>query len=611
MKTRKNTNQTEAYSLGGFIFAFQVWAYECIRNFSPTYAERVRDRIPRILNWNVPEIGKYTTLKSAVFKLHVTNMRPTEEERKQVYTSGMFIDKKSTITTKIDEQEHSTKVMEKYDIEEEPDKNIKITSDLLEWKRQLFAFKEEVREDIKGLREGQVSINQQLSQIISMLQSRNADHDFVLSHRDKSKKENNIEDNRVDDYDRNKWKVNEDNEYYDQHKEDEELEHHEGDGDGKSDRNKGKKNYEEEDENNGSKEGHMEDELDSVDFEILPANTVLPKRQRKPNLAIFGSPWTPMGKKTNKRQRIRMTQQPVHDGKVVFSNDLLESPPSNLKNEFDTWILVGLNKMNKPNNKYPMEVHKKIDPPFMLGYTPVYNKEWFYIINEPYEWLSTEHVDVFFYYLRHKQFYNPELCKDRSTTGDCLFSQNLFSRCEQFCRKGFEWKDDDVIIRYFMGELPRIGKPWVDIDRVLFPMYVDGNHWILGIIDLKFWNFFIYDSMRDFGSHDKRIYNKVRPIARLIPHLLKKFNFFESRPYLMECNTELPIYHMENIPQQENVGDCGIFMLKFAECLIFDIPLENCTQERMSFFRNKMAVELYAHGKFKLCGIYDSNDEEQ
>ncbi|PON82538.1 hypothetical protein TorRG33x02_216920, partial [Trema orientale] len=88
----------------------------------------------------------------------------------------------------------------------------------LEWKRQLLAFKEEVREDIKGLREGQASTNQQLSRIISMLQSRSVDHDFILSYRDKSKKENNIEDNKVDDCDRSKWKVDEDNEYYDQHK---------------------------------------------------------------------------------------------------------------------------------------------------------------------------------------------------------------------------------------------------------------------------------------------------------------------------------------------------------------------------------------------------------
>ncbi|PON81091.1 hypothetical protein TorRG33x02_231220, partial [Trema orientale] len=172
----------------------------------------------------------------------------------------------------------------------------------LEWKRQLFAFKEEVREDIKGLREGQASMNQKLSQIISMLQNRNIHHDFLLSYRDKSKKETNIEDNKVDECDRKKGKDDEDNEYYDQHNEDYELEHQEGDCNGKSDRKKEKKNYEQKDENNGSKEGHIEDELDSVDFEILPANTVLPKRQRKPNLAIFGSPWTPMGKKTNKRQ---------------------------------------------------------------------------------------------------------------------------------------------------------------------------------------------------------------------------------------------------------------------------------------------------------------------
>ncbi|PON34081.1 LOW QUALITY PROTEIN: hypothetical protein PanWU01x14_347430 [Parasponia andersonii] len=135
-------------------------------------------------------------------------------------------------------------------------------------------------------------MNQKLSYIISMLQNRNIHHDFLLS---KSKKETNIKDNKGDNCDRKKGKDDEDNEYYDQHKEDYELEHHEADCKGKSDRKKERKSYEQKDENNGS-EGHMEDELD-LDFEILLANAILPKCQHKPNLVICDSPWTLMGKK--------------------------------------------------------------------------------------------------------------------------------------------------------------------------------------------------------------------------------------------------------------------------------------------------------------------------
>ena len=38
-------------------------------------------------------------------------------------------------------------------------------------------------------------------------------------------------------------------------------------------------------------------------------------------------------------------------------------------------------------------------------------------------------------------------------------------------------------------------------------------------------------------------------------------------------------------------------MVKFIEFLMQDVPLNECTQEKMPFFRNKMAVELYAYGK--------------
>ena len=44
-----------------------------------------------------------------------------------------------------------------------------------------------------------------------------------------------------------------------------------------------------------------------------------------------------------------------------------------------------------------------------------------------------------------------------------------------------------------------------------------------------------------------------------------------------------------------------MFMLKFTEFLMQDVPLEKCNQEAISFFRNKMAVELFAYGMKKMA----------
>ena len=67
-KSEKNPDHLESYHLGGFIFAFQAWAYECICNLNPTFAIKEKDVLPRIINWKVIESGRYTILESAVFK---------------------------------------------------------------------------------------------------------------------------------------------------------------------------------------------------------------------------------------------------------------------------------------------------------------------------------------------------------------------------------------------------------------------------------------------------------------------------------------------------------------------------------------------------------------
>ena len=60
-----------------------------------------------------------------------------------------------------------------------------------------------------------------------------------------------------------------------------------------------------------------------------------------------------MGKRTSKMQKIKRTKEVITDGqsmlvyKPVLFENLLQSPPLNFKQEFDTWILVGLKKKNK------------------------------------------------------------------------------------------------------------------------------------------------------------------------------------------------------------------------------------------------------------------------
>ena len=58
----------ETYQVGGFVFALQIWAYECIPTLSPVYGVRVKSIMPRMLNWHVKEVGQHALLESSVFE---------------------------------------------------------------------------------------------------------------------------------------------------------------------------------------------------------------------------------------------------------------------------------------------------------------------------------------------------------------------------------------------------------------------------------------------------------------------------------------------------------------------------------------------------------------
>ena len=49
--------------------------------------------------------------------------------------------------------------------------------------------------------------------------------------------------------------------------------------------------------------------------------------------------------------------------------------------------------------------------------------------------------------------------------------------------------------------------------------------------------------------------------------------------------------HADNLPEQENDYDCGVFILKFAQCLARGEPF-NFSEEDMNFFRRRYVWEI-------------------
>ncbi|POO01903.1 Ulp1 protease family, C-terminal catalytic domain containing protein [Trema orientale] len=281
-----------------------------------------------------------------------------------------------------------------------------------------------------------------------------------------------------------------------------------------------------------------------------------------------------------------------------FTVDLFEPPPNNEKEEFDQWIKVGLKRNKK--NKYS-DTENKLDPVFDFTIDTCKQKDWFFSLNETGQWLNSTHIDVALHFVRMKKKDHPDVFKPRCTTADWLFQVILNARYPQFKKdpEKFLWDKEVYIQKTLRGIEPRHSLPWVDVDTIFIPLNIVRKHWVLLVLDLKRWTLCVYDSYRA-AKHDKEAMLACRPIAEMVPWILKSVGFFGARKDIKEATSPLDVELVDGVPQQDNGGDCGMFMLKFIEFMMQNTSLNTCTQDKMPFFRNMMATELYAYGKKRM-----------
>ncbi|KAL5814586.1 hypothetical protein ACOSQ4_025227 [Xanthoceras sorbifolium] len=97
-KERQEKNpkhKEERYNIYGFIFAFQVWAFEAISSLATKkHAMRISKDIPRILSWEASTTPNFEDLRMEIFaKRTVSTLRvlnPTDEERQQPYFADLL-----------------------------------------------------------------------------------------------------------------------------------------------------------------------------------------------------------------------------------------------------------------------------------------------------------------------------------------------------------------------------------------------------------------------------------------------------------------------------------------------------------------------------------------
>ncbi|ESQ50307.1 hypothetical protein EUTSA_v10002320mg [Eutrema salsugineum] len=114
-----------------------------------------------------------------------------------------------------------------------------------------------------------------------------------------------------------------------------------------------------------------------------------------------------------------------------------------------------------------------------------------------------------------------------------------------------------------------------DVDLLYLVHNIGAPHWFAVEVDIP------------KKKTDKEIKKEVRAYAKLVPLLLH-----QMFPAEWKSTQAFYSYRMKNIPQNDQTGDCGVYTLKFIECLALGSVMDDLKDENMADIRLKYAAEI-------------------
>ncbi|KAK2653337.1 hypothetical protein Ddye_013193 [Dipteronia dyeriana] len=138
----------------------------------------------------------------------------------------------------------------------------------------------------------------------------------------------------------------------------------------------------------------------------------------------------------------------------------------------------------------------------------------------------------------------------------------------QFKYETYKW--DSEMTDYVIGKKPvEAWEHWRKVNLILFPVNLNGNHWVAIVVDLKEWVITIYDSLPEINSV-LEITKWISCLRKMLPSLL-----VHTMPDIYNDALSFSVQRPEkDIPNQGNGSNCGIFALKFLEYLWAGKPFD-------------------------------------
>ncbi|KAG2281861.1 hypothetical protein Bca52824_053081 [Brassica carinata] len=150
----------------------------------------------------------------------------------------------------------------------------------------------------------------------------------------------------------------------------------------------------------------------------------------------------------------------------------------------------------------------------------------------------------------------------------------------------------DFLLGYGRGEIPshahgRIDQVWgVDVDRLYFPLFVNGNHWIAVCVNIIKKKVKVFDC----GGGKNRQY--VEKFAAMIPRIVKAVAPPERQKQLLLASYSIVDVRMKT-RLNKSCCDCGAYALKHLECNLLGIDFSLLDDEIIMGCIQKIGVDLW------------------
>ncbi|XAR57079.1 Ulp1 peptidase [Bertholletia excelsa] len=185
----------------------------------------------------------------------------------------------------------------------------------------------------------------------------------------------------------------------------------------------------------------------------------------------------------------------------------------------------------------------------------------------PREWLNDEVINVYLELLKEREKREPKKFLK------CHFFNTFFYKKLTGGGSGYHFK---AVRRWTNPK--KLGYCLLECDKIFVPIHQE-IHWCLAVINKKDQKFQYLDSLRGVDAQ------VLRALARYFVDEVKDKSGVDIDV------SSWKVEYVEDLPEQENRWDCGMFMIKYADFYSRDVGL--CfNQEHMPYFRRRTVKEI-------------------